>query len=170
MTNFPRERFGAGKRQGMPRESVDTLPQVALMEPATLSIADGAAIDQWQAALRRTFWSRDLPVVTFDLPHLSASHNRSMTARARELRHACGCASSGFLMTLAVVSLAIAHLASNSSASLPTISQALAAIGWILAAGATGKLGGIFWARVRLLQLARALRMAAALNSSTHTR
>ena len=150
----------------MPRESVDTLPRVAFREAATLSIADGAALGLWQSALRRTFWSRDLPAVTFNLPHLTAPQNQWTTARARELQHACGCASSGFLMTMAVVCLTVAHFTSDSSSMLPTAIQALAAIGWILVAGAIGKLAGILWARWRLLQLAFGLRAAVGVNTS----
>lgn len=123
-----------------------------------MSIADDTALGQWQKSLRRTFWSRDLPVVTFKLPQLSAPQNQSITSRARELRQACGCASSGFLMTMAVVCLAVAHFTSDSSSFLPTARESLVAIGCVLIAGALGKLAGILWARWRLLQLAADIR------------
>ena len=145
------------------------MPEVAHRDPATLRIVDGVELGQWHRVLRRTLWSRDLPVVTFHIDGLPAPHNLSLTARARELRGACGCASSGFLMTAAVVYLAVAWLTSDSPSTMPTLSRALAGVGWILLAGGVGKIAGIFWARWRLLQLASGLQAALA-GHSLHSR
>jgi len=164
-TNFLRARSIARKAVIEAAGAV-RLPRAAFSEPVDLSISDAAALSQWHHAVRRTFWARDLPIVTFELPGLSALQNQSTTARARELQRACGCASSGLLMTVAVVCLTVAHLTSASASLLPTGTWALGAIGWILAAGALGKVTGIFWARWRLLQLASNLLDAIGVNTT----
>ena len=148
------------------------MPQDALREPPTMSISDDDALARWRAAVRRTFWSRDLPIVTFALPGISHAQNRSLTARALELRHACGCASSGFFMSMTVVGLALTYFFSASVARLPSLAQALTAVGAILLAGAVGKLLGIGWARWRLAELAEiAERLGAAHRiETTHSR
>ena len=148
------------------------MPQDELREPPTMSISDDDALARWRVAVRRTFWSRDLPIVTFALPRLSHAQNRSLTARAIELRHTCGCASSGFFMSMTVVGLVLTYFFSASVARLPSLAQALTALGAILLAGAVGKLVGIGWARWRLAELAEiAERLSDTLRiEATHSR
>jgi len=133
------------------------VPQDTSRGPPTLSIGDDDTLARWQDAVRRTFWSRDLPMVTFSLPQLSDAQNRSLTARALELRRACGCASSGFLMSMTVVGLMLTYFLSESISRIPNVMQGLTAVGAILLAGAVGKLAGIGWARWRLAGLAAGL-------------
>jgi hypothetical protein len=136
-----------------------TTQRMAARAPITLLIADLASLERWQGTLRRTLWSRELPVVQFDLPQFSAAQNHSYSTLAQELRRTCGCAASGMLMSAAVVFVAVDYFIYTNSP-VPSLPQALAWIGLILAAGAAGKLAALAWARWRLIGLAGSTRVA----------
>jgi hypothetical protein len=120
----------------------------------TLMIRDLASLDLWRRQLRNIMWSRNLPAVQFQLQEFSREKNQSFSALARNYQKACGCASSGFFMSVAVVAFIVSYFVSGTHLSDINLSHVLSFAGITALAALCGKLLGLFWARWRLLRLA----------------
>ena len=72
----------------------------------------------------------------------------------QEFSGACGCASSGFFMSVTVVATVVSYFASGNHLSNITLPHVLSIVGITVLAALSGKLLGLFWARWRLLRLA----------------
>lgn len=124
----------------------------------TLVIRDLASLDLWGRRLRNIMWSRNLPAVQFQLQEFSSEQNQSFSALAGGFQKACGCASSGFFMSVTVVAVVVSYLTSGHHFSDITLQQILSLVGIAVLAALSGKLLGLFWARWRLLRLATSVR------------
>jgi hypothetical protein len=99
-------------------------------------------------------WSQNLPAAQFQLQGLSSEQNQSFSALASSYQNACGCASSGFFMSVTIVAIVASYFTSGNHLSNITLPQILSFVGIAVLAALTGKLLGLFWARWRLLRLA----------------
>jgi len=120
----------------------------------TLVIRDLASLDLWGQQLRNIMWSGNLPAVQFQLQVFSYEQNQSFSALASSLQKACGCASSGFFMSVTVVAIVVSFFVSGNRLSDISLLNALSFVGITVLAALFGKLLGLFWARWRLLRLA----------------
>ena len=118
-------------------------------------IRDLASLDRWRRQLRSTLWSHDLPIVQFQIRQVSPEQNDSFSALAGGLQKACGCGIGGFFMTVAIVAMVVSFFAAGNRFSDLTLLQGLSFVGIAVLASLAGKLVGLFWARWRLLRLAR---------------
>jgi hypothetical protein len=117
-------------------------------------IRDLASLHLWRQQLRSTLWSRDLPIVRFQIRQASSEQNDSFSALAGGLQKACGCGIGGFFMTVAIVAMAASFFMSGNHFFSITLLQVLSFVGIAVLASLLGKLVGLFWARWRLLRLA----------------
>jgi len=120
----------------------------------TLVIRDLASLDLWGQQLRNIMWSRNLPAVQFQLQGFSCEQNQSFSALASSFQKACGCASSGFFMSVTVVAIVVSYFTSGNHLSNINLSHVVSLVGITVVAALSGKLLGLFWARWRLLRLA----------------
>jgi len=120
----------------------------------TLVIRDLASLDLWGQQLRNIMWSRNLPAVQFQLQGFSCEQNQSFSALASSFQKACGCASSGFFMSVTVVAIVVSYFTSGNHLSNINLSHVVSFVGITVVAALSGKLLGLFWARWRLLRLA----------------
>ena len=120
----------------------------------TLVIRDLAALQMWRQHLRNILRRGNLPIVKFQLQEFSFEENRSLSALARRFQKACGCASSGFFMSVTVVALIVSYLVAGNHLSNVSLADFLTFIGITAIATLSGKLLGLLWARGRLLMLA----------------
>jgi len=120
----------------------------------TLVIRDLASLQIWRHQLRNILWSRNLPAAEFQLREFLGEQNRSFSALASSLQRTCGCASSGFVMSVTVVVMIISYYVSGNHFSNINIQHVLFFLGTTVLAALSGKLLGLAWARWRLLRLA----------------
>ena len=120
----------------------------------TLVIGDLASLQLWRRQLRDIMRPRNLPAVQFQLQEFSYEQNRNFSARASSFQRACGCASSGFFMSVTVVATVVSYFASGNHLSSINLPHVLSFVGITVLAALSGKLLGLFWARWRLLRLA----------------
>jgi len=120
----------------------------------TLIIHDLASLQAWRRNLRNIVSARRLPVVDFRCPELAPEQNRSFSLLAAGYRRACGCASSGFLMTVGVVATVASYVMAGNHLTGLHLRHILTFVGITVFAAALGKLAGLLWARWRLLRLA----------------
>jgi len=120
----------------------------------TLVIRDLASLYLWGQQLRNIMWSRNLPAVQFQLQEFSCEQNQSFSALASSFQKACGCASSGFFMSVTVVAIVVSYFVSGNHLSNINLPHVLSFVGITVLAALSGKLLGLFWARWRLLRLA----------------
>lgn len=120
-----------------------------------MPISDMRALRQWQSAATRTLLPSLLPPIEFALPHLSAERNRRLTVEMTRLRRACGCAASGFAMTIAFLLVAAALATDGRALAATPLLFWAAGFLFIAMAAAAGKLAGLLWARRQMVRLAR---------------
>ena len=120
----------------------------------TLVIRDLASLYLWGQQLRNIMWSRNLPAVQFQLQEFSCEQNQSFSALASSFQKACGCASSGFFMSVTDVAIVVSYFVSGNHLSNINLPHVLSFVGITVLAALSGKLLGLFWARWRLLRLA----------------
>ena len=120
----------------------------------TLVISDLASLGLWGQQLHKIMWSRNLPTVQFQLQEFSCEKNQSFSALASSFQKACGCASSGFFMSVTVVAILVSYFVSGNHLSNINLPHVLSFLGVTVLAALSGKLLGLFWARWRLLRLA----------------
>lgn len=120
----------------------------------TLVIRDLASLDLWRQQLRNITWSRNLPAAQFQLQEFSYEQNQRFSALASSFQKACGCASSGFFMSVTVVAVIVSYFVSGNHLSNINLLHVLSLVGITVLAALSGKLLGLFWARWRLLRLA----------------
>jgi hypothetical protein len=128
------------------------------MVAGNLDIHDLASLNRWKQKLWTTVWPLKLPTVQFSLRELSGEQNRSISALAESLRNACGCASSGLFMSVTVVSAIPSYFFSGNRLSSVSLIDVLMLIGMTVLGALCGKLGGVIWARFRLMRLAASVR------------
>lgn len=121
---------------------------------STHVIGDLVSLQAWTQQLRKTVKPGSLPIVLVQLPEFSDERNRSLSALANGYRTACGCASGGFFMSVAVVSGIAFYFMSGNTLSDINLPHFLSFVGITVLAALSGKLLGLFWARWRLLRLA----------------
>lgn len=124
---------------------------------STHVIDDNTSLQAWMQKLRTIVRPRNLPIVLVQLPEFSSGWNQSLSALANGYRSACGCASSGFLMSVAAVSSVVFFFISGGTLSDISIPHALSFLSITVLAALSGKLLGLFWARWRLLRLAASM-------------
>ena len=120
-------------------------------------IGDLVSLQAWMLQLRTIIKPRSLPTVLVQLPEFSDERNRSLSVLANGYRMACGCASSGFFMSVAVVSSVASYFMSGNTLSDINFPHVLSFVGITVLAALSGKLLGLFWARWRLLRLATSM-------------
>ncbi len=120
----------------------------------TLVIRDFASLQMWRRQLRNVVRPRGLPVVDFRLLELSSEENRSFSMLAGGYQRACGCASSGFFMTVTVVATVASYFVSGNHPAGINLRHVLTFVGITALAALFGKILGLMWARWRLLRLA----------------
>ena len=120
----------------------------------TLVICDLATLQMWRHKLRSNMWTRNLPTVQFQLPEFSYEQNNNLAALASGFQGACGCASGGFFMSVAVVATIGSYFMSGSRFANVNLPQVVSFLGITVLAALSGKILGLFWARWRLLRLA----------------
>ena len=120
----------------------------------TLMIGDLVSLDLWRRQLRSMMWSRNLPTVQFQFQEFSYEQNQSFAALTSNFQKACGCASGGFFMSVAVVAILVSYFVSGNHLSNVNLPHVLSFVGITVLATLCGKLLGLFWARWRLLRLA----------------
>ncbi len=120
----------------------------------TLVIGDSASLQLWRQQLPNVMRRRNLPAVQFELQEFSWEQNQSFSALASIFQKACGCASSGFLMSVTVVAMVVSYFVSGNHLSNINLPNVLSFVGITVLAALSGKLLGLFWARWRLLRLA----------------
>ena len=121
-------------------------------------ICDRASLELWKRRLRSTLWARNLPAVEIRLRECMPGENQTLSVLANNLQQACGCASSGFFMSAAVVTMTVSYFTSEHRLSNIGLSHFLSFVGIAVLASLTGKLLGLCWARWRLLRFAARLR------------
>ncbi len=119
-----------------------------------LVIGDSASLERWRQHLRTLTRTRNLPAVQFQLHEFSCELNQSFSALASSFQKACGCASSGFFMSVTVVAIVVSFFVSGNHLSNINLLHVLSFVGITVLAALSGKLLGLFWARWRLLRLA----------------
>ncbi len=124
----------------------------------TLVIRDLASLYLWAQQLRNIMWSRNLPAAKFELQEFSCEQNQSFSALASGFQKACGCASGGFFMSVAVVVMVVSYFVSGNHLSNISLSNVLFFVGITVLAALSGKLLGLLWARWRMLRLAASVR------------
>ena len=122
----------------------------------TLVIRDLASLQMWRHQLRNIMWPRNLPAVQFQLREFSGKQNRSFSALASSFQRACGCASSGFFMSVTVMVIISYYVSGNHFSSI-NLRHVLFFLGITALAALSGKLLGLVWARWRLLRLATSM-------------
>ena len=123
----------------------------------TLIIGDAESLSHWNRQLRSLSPNSRPSLVEFRLPEFSEEENRANSALATSLHKACGCASSGFFMSVSVVTLVASYLVSGHRISDITLRSVLWLTGVTVLAALFGKTLGLIWSRLRLLRLAAAL-------------
>jgi hypothetical protein len=117
-------------------------------------ISDVVSFVTWRRRLPRVLLDLQQPDVEFQLAALSAEQNRNYTRLANQFLHACGCASSGFFMSAAVVGMLGTYFGAGRGLSDLHITTLLTFFGGFVLAALFGKFLGLLAARWRLLQLA----------------
>ena len=124
------------------------------MADTTIIITDLDSLEEWRSQIRRSFFPSIPPMALFDLQALAESGNQRFTHEAARLHRACGCASAGLAMTVAVLFRGLSiGLDPRGPGGVPLLGWA----GYVLlvaAATALGKLAGLAWARRQMLHLA----------------
>ena len=121
-------------------------------------IDDLASLQAWTQQLRTIISPHGLPAIVVQLPEFSDERNQSLSALANRYRTACGCASGGLFMSVAVVWLIASYFTSGNTLSDITFPHVLSFVGITVLAVLSGKLLGLLWARWRLLRLANRVR------------
>jgi hypothetical protein len=127
-----------------------------------LVIVDTASLQAWRRELRDLVRLRGLAAVEFRLPGVDPDRNRSWSALADGYRGACGCASSGFMMTIVAVATVASHFLAGNRLRDVGLRQILTLVAITVVAALAGKLAGLLWARGRLLALAATAQRAIA--------
>ena len=117
-------------------------------------IDDSASLQAWRRQLRTNIGPNSLPTILVQFPEFADEQNQSLSALANRYRTACGCASGGLFMSVAVVWLVASHFISGNSFSDITFANVLSFVGISVAATLFGKFLGLIWARCRMLRLA----------------
>ncbi|MDQ3582459.1 MAG: hypothetical protein M3495_13020 [Pseudomonadota bacterium] len=123
----------------------------------TLVIRNLASLHLWRQRLLIIIQSRNLPAVQFQFQEFSSEQNQRFSALANTFQKACGCASSGFLMSVTVVAIVVSYFVSGSHLSDITLPHLVSFVGIAALAALSGKVLGLFWARWRVLRLSTSI-------------
>lgn len=112
----------------------------------TLVIRDLASLLLWKRRMFTVMQPRSLPTVQFHFQEFSNEQNQSFSALANMFQKECGCAISGFLMSVTVMTIVVSYFVSGHHLSDIAFSYLLWFVAVIAFAALSGKLFGLFWA------------------------
>lgn len=116
-----------------------------------MTVTDGASLERWRSTIRAILVPGAMPPVRFEL---AGFDNRRLNHEAGRYGRACGCGAAGLAMAAAVLWIGLSLLLEPRPLAAVGLLEWLKLLLIVLAAGAVGKLAGLFWARRRLVRLA----------------
>jgi hypothetical protein len=116
-------------------------------------------------ALDRQLWLVSVfnraPDYQFAIPDLPESSNREASQLMSKYRNACGCFAGHVLMGLTIISFIVHYLASGRGISGFGLKDFAVFIALFVGSALLGKMFGVLWARVRMVQVIRKMTMLA---------
>lgn len=120
----------------------------------SLLINSHDALGLWGRQCRSLTWTRNLPVVQFQLAEFSRDLNHRFSLRAGNIQKDCGCMSGGLFMSVTVITLIFTYFNSGNHFSNIGLWQVSSFVGITVLATLSGKVLGLLWARWRLIRFA----------------
>lgn len=112
-------------------------------------------LQELESQLKSVLLTGDKPDFDFLIPELSRQANLELSRLMNSLKDECGCFVGGLFMGLSFMVLTSYFFISGNRFGDIDIQNTLVSIGIIIGSTLLGKMVGVLWARVRMIQLVR---------------